>query len=389
MTASFADNEIWHVLIDSDDMKRMNVDQLDDAFRLSLVDASTLVWKAGMKTWQSLGSVAGLDDAQEPEAAPRRAPPPPPPPMPAPRQLHPARAVTAPNPFLAPPGAFPSPNPFAMAAPNPFAAALPASHAAPFSPQTTLKAPVYSPPLRAPDPYVLPKRRAAVPSEVDFRRASGGVRFGRWLLVGLLLSASVLALYRQNLLREGARRVGLENKYLYGEKRVTSFVDAQAPASVKHVLAQLKLLPGPNALAPAPAVAAVAPVSPAATPTSADEAPAAKADDVKAEDAKPDGVKTVSLDSLPVEVAAEAASAPEPQAPSPAQKAAPAIAKVAAPKPASAPRAKAVVQAEKPAKIAKAAVERPKAQPKPAPAQANDNPLKAAIRSAIAADAAK
>ena len=49
MTASFADNELWHVLIAADDMKRMNVEQLDDAFRLSLVDASTLVWKAGMK----------------------------------------------------------------------------------------------------------------------------------------------------------------------------------------------------------------------------------------------------------------------------------------------------------------------------------------------------
>ena len=42
MTASFADNEIWHVLMDGNDMKRLNVEQLDDAFRLSLVDASAV-----------------------------------------------------------------------------------------------------------------------------------------------------------------------------------------------------------------------------------------------------------------------------------------------------------------------------------------------------------
>ncbi len=69
MTASYADNEIWHVLIAADDMKRMNVEQLDDAFRLSLVDASTMVWKAGMNTWQRLGAVAGIDDDDEPEDA--------------------------------------------------------------------------------------------------------------------------------------------------------------------------------------------------------------------------------------------------------------------------------------------------------------------------------
>ena len=70
MTASFADQDIWHVLVASDDMKRMNVEQLDDAFRLSLVDASTLVWKTGMKTWERLGLVAGLEDEDEEEEAP-------------------------------------------------------------------------------------------------------------------------------------------------------------------------------------------------------------------------------------------------------------------------------------------------------------------------------
>src|SRR5690606_38262516 len=65
MATLVADSEIWHVLLSSDDMKRMNVDQLDDAFRLSLIDGSTLVWKDGMERWRRLRSLADLDDELE------------------------------------------------------------------------------------------------------------------------------------------------------------------------------------------------------------------------------------------------------------------------------------------------------------------------------------
>lgn len=376
MTASFADNEIWHVLVASDDMKRMNVDQLDDAFRLSLVDASTLVWKAGMKTWQRLGSVAGLDDEEAPPT--RRAPPPPPPPRPAPPKVTAAAfAATMPNPFLAP-----------SRAPNPFAATAPVAYASPFaqSPAPALKAPVFTPQLTAPDPYVLPKRRVAIPSEVDFRRKSGGVRFGRWLFVGLLITGGVLALYRQNLLREGARRIGLENKYLYNERRVVAFVDAKSPPAVKRVLTQLALLPGPNAIAPKPVSAPV--VAPTPAPTAVAATPSeAKPTEAKPSEVKPtDDVKTVSLDALPVEAATAAAPAAEAKAP--VAKAAPVAARAVT------PRAKPSPKPEKAAKVAKAdpkpkAEAKPKAEPKPAPPPANENPLKAAIRSAIAADAKK
>jgi len=160
VTASFADNEIWHVLMDGNDMKRLNVEQLDDAFRLSLVDASTMVWKAGMNTWQRLGAVAGMDDDEREESITRhiKAPPPPPRPMARPTPRPPSRA----------PAAF-------------HTAAVPVYQ------MDTLLAPVFTPTLHAPDPYVLPKRRVAVPSEVDFRRGSGGVRWGRWLLALLLI----------------------------------------------------------------------------------------------------------------------------------------------------------------------------------------------------------
>jgi hypothetical protein len=351
VTASFADNEIWHVLIASDDMKRMNVEQLDDAFRLSLVDASTMVWKAGMKTWQSLGAVAGIDDEPEMETAVRWiAPPPPPRPM----------ARPAPRP--------PSPRRLHAPAPARFETAMTPMYAAP------LVAPVYAPQLRAPDPYVLPKRRVQIDSEIDFRRASG-VHWGRWLFAFLLITGGVLGAYRQNLLREGARRIGVEGKYLYGEKRVTAFVTAKAPAPLRNALQRLALLPGPNA-APPPA--------PVAPPRAAAAAPPAEA----AKPSEPD-VKTVSLDSLPVlttapeiekatPVAVAAAVAPAPRAKTTVAKAEPAAKRVAPLK---------VEKAEKPAPVAKAEPKpKPRAEPPP---PANENPLKAAIRLAIAADTAK
>ncbi|HYJ09174.1 MAG TPA: GYF domain-containing protein, partial [Polyangiaceae bacterium] len=146
MTASFADQEIWHVLLARDDLKRMNVDQLDDAFRLDIVDASTLVWKQGMDTWRSLGSIAGIDD--EPETvirAPARPRTPPPPPRPQPRSLAPAV-----NPFAA------TVNPFAATA-NPFAATAQYTSSMPAAVfPAPLVAPVASQQFFAPDPYALP-----------------------------------------------------------------------------------------------------------------------------------------------------------------------------------------------------------------------------------------
>ena len=361
MTASFADNEIWHVLIASDDMKRMNVEQLDDAFRLSLVDASTMVWKAGMKTWQSLGAVAGIDD--EPETVVRWIEPPPPP-----------RPKARPAPR--PPSRMPTP------APASFHTAITPVRQAP-----QLVAPVYTPQLYSPDPYVLPKRRVAIPSEVDFRRSSSGVRWGRWLVAFLLVTGGVLGAYRQNLLRDGARRLGIENRYLNSERRVTAFVTAKAPPQLKTVLTRLALLPGPNALpeakppvahtaAPSPVVAAAAP-----TPASEPSKPSSAVSEPE--------VKTVSLDSLPVltaeRAAPKAALAVAAVAPAPRTKTATVAAKAEPERAAKAVRE--TPKAEPPEPVAKA---EPKAKPKAEPPPpANENPLKAAIRLAIAQDAAK
>ena len=42
---------VWHVAVSSDDVKVMTLEQLDDAFRLDVIDTSTPVWKSGMTTW--------------------------------------------------------------------------------------------------------------------------------------------------------------------------------------------------------------------------------------------------------------------------------------------------------------------------------------------------
>lgn len=53
--------EIWFVAVASDDIKQMNVDQLDEAFRLGIVTEDTAVWTEGMEAWQPLGQVLGND----------------------------------------------------------------------------------------------------------------------------------------------------------------------------------------------------------------------------------------------------------------------------------------------------------------------------------------
>jgi hypothetical protein len=69
---STASEDVWFVAVSSDDIKQMNVDQLDEAFRLGVITAQTAVWTEGMEAWAPLGEVADLDadgDASESEAA--------------------------------------------------------------------------------------------------------------------------------------------------------------------------------------------------------------------------------------------------------------------------------------------------------------------------------
>jgi hypothetical protein len=60
--------EVWFVAVASDDIKQMNVDQLDEAFRLGIITEETAVWTEGMAAWQPLGQVLG-SDSDEGESA--------------------------------------------------------------------------------------------------------------------------------------------------------------------------------------------------------------------------------------------------------------------------------------------------------------------------------
>src|SRR5438477_48675 len=67
-------------MLASDDIKMMSLGQLDDAYRLSVIDDDTAVWGPGMTGWQPLGVVLGEDGSRNgaPDTArrrPRRLPP--------------------------------------------------------------------------------------------------------------------------------------------------------------------------------------------------------------------------------------------------------------------------------------------------------------------------
>jgi len=98
------DEDLWHVRMSSDEVKVLSLTRLDDMFRLSLVDAETLVWQPGMKNWVPLGVVAGIEQDSEPVTTVPRPPAPPAPPRPvAPRPvvqpLEPFGLVSAPQPL--------------------------------------------------------------------------------------------------------------------------------------------------------------------------------------------------------------------------------------------------------------------------------------------------
>lgn len=66
--------DVWFVAVARDDIKQMNVDQLDEAFRLGIITAETAVWTEGMEAWAPLGEVADLgSEDDEAEQSPHEA----------------------------------------------------------------------------------------------------------------------------------------------------------------------------------------------------------------------------------------------------------------------------------------------------------------------------
>jgi hypothetical protein len=322
-------DEAWHVAVAPDDIKVVSLDQLDDLFRLSLVDSDTKVWQPGMSAWVSLGEIAGLDEEPAP---PKRTHPKPPSPRSAPPP--PQRSAPPPPRSVAPPATF-------YAAPI-----VPITYATPLAPIPSL-APIASvrPLVVSQNPYPMPQR-------------GGG--FGRFI-VGLALVAGVgVTLYRNDVLRDAAHSVHQDGLYAQLEQKLggPSFgtlraVEQNANSEASATLT-LDGLNGNTAAAANGESAALANVVAAPTPKPAETAAPASAN------GQP---PVVSLESLGTEKSG-AASGNEPKT-TLAAAAAPVARATTASSFVSAPVAKAAPVA-KVAPIAKAA---PPPEPKAAPVE--------------------
>ena len=204
------DDDKWHVQIDADEVKIVSLDQLDDLFRLSLVDAETKVWQPGMAEWQPLRVIADLDEQPPPEL--KRSHPKPPSPRPAPVRSAPPPPQPPPSarPQSAPPRARSAPPPPRSAPPPPNRAPTPAS----FYPESISLAPaplaLVSPvaAFAAPQPSFVPSVVSYAPPR---QQTSSGL--GR-LVVGLALVAGVgVTLYRNDLVQHAAHAMNQDALY--------------------------------------------------------------------------------------------------------------------------------------------------------------------------------
>ena len=211
-----ADNDKWHVQLAADDVKVVTLEQLDDLFRLSLVDSETNVWQTGMTEWQPLRIIAGLDE--QPAPAPKRAPPKPPTRtvVMAPSVATPSVRPPAPAPRPATPSVRPAPPPARTASlapasfyPEPVQARSPAyaqtvAYAAPLS--FPAPAPVATTAMNSVRPLVV--SHAPPPSA---RRGGGG--FGRFLVFVALLAGVSVTAYRNDFLRDAAHQAHQDALY--------------------------------------------------------------------------------------------------------------------------------------------------------------------------------
>jgi uncharacterized protein DUF4339 len=205
-----AHDDKWHVEFEPNEVKIVSLDQLDDLFRLSIVDSETKVWQAGMSEWQPLRVIAGLDE--QPTPAPKRSPPrPPAPPL---RSVAPSVRPAPPAPRSATPSVRPAP-PAPRGAPS-VSHAPPAARPAYVAPASFYPEPIQASPSAYPPAvaYAAPIAFAAPVQAMSSVRplvvshappvARGGGGFGRFLVgISLLAGVSVTA-YRNDFLREGA-----------------------------------------------------------------------------------------------------------------------------------------------------------------------------------------
>jgi hypothetical protein len=346
------ENDKWHVQFSSDEVKIVSLEQLDDLFRLSIVDSETQVWQTGMTEWQPLRVIAGLEE--EPAPQPKRGPPKPPTraqsstvrpaPPPARPDMQSVRPA-APAPRSASPSVRPAPPASPSVRPAPPAARQ--AHVAPasFYPEPILAAPSAYPAQSA---YAAPIAFAPVNAMTSVRPlvvshappiVQGGGGFGRFL-VGIALLAGVgVTAYRNDYLREGAHAAHQEALYA----RLENALGGPAFGTVRAVEQGAAALPTSEASTEPTARMAIAASAPA---------PAAPSSPLSTTGTTP---PVVSLESLSPEKKGQPAAAPVAVAPVPVR----AVASLVQPKPAAAPAAAKTPPARSSAPP-KPAVEKPK-----------------------------
>ena len=222
-----ADTDKWHVQLAPDEVKVVSLEQLDDLFRLSIVDSETQVWQTGMTQWQPLRVIAGLDEPPAP--LPKRAPPKPPTPptRTVVMAVQPARPAPQAMPSVRPPPPAPLSLAPAPAAPAPSVRPpMPAARTVSLAPATFYPEPIqarsstyppqvaYAAPIALAAPVqAMNSVRPLVVSQPPPIVARGGGGFGRFLVgVALLAGVSVTA-YRNDFVRDAAHEAHQDALY--------------------------------------------------------------------------------------------------------------------------------------------------------------------------------
>jgi hypothetical protein len=199
-----SDEERWHVRIAPGEVKVLTLEQIDDLFRLDMIDEDTLLRQDGTEQWLPLRVVAGLDEEEVAPPAPppvvRSAPPPPvvrsAPPPPVVRSAPPPPVVrSAPPPPPAP--LPPPPSERAPFAPSPsFVPPPPVSARAANAPPPSFAPPAQSFAPKAPS-FASP---ASVPAPVSFAPPLPPPRASRaeQLLIGLAALLGLLVVLHRN-----------------------------------------------------------------------------------------------------------------------------------------------------------------------------------------------
>jgi hypothetical protein len=343
------DDDKWHVALAPGEVKVVSLEQLDDLFRLSIVDAETKVWQDGMSEWQPLRVIAGLDEKPEPKRTHPKPPSPRSSPPPAPQ-----RSVPSP----------PRPQSRAPAAEASFYPPTVAPTS--FYPQTATVAPIRTVAPLAPLGSVRPLVVSHAP-----RTARRGGGFGRFLIGLAALAGVSITLYRNGIVRDAA--TSLHQEALYGRLEAAlggpSFGTLRAVEQSTTTAQAAAQIPSgsDDVLTDSPASPAVAKSN--ATPTAANTSQGA------ASSPPPPVVSLESLAHEHVGTAAKAETQPAsiaPRAPAPSTapakfetttvaKSLPTVAKSAPIAKAAAPSAPAVKPA-KPAPVEKPVAEKPESQ---------------------------